>query len=88
MAEHDRDKITFTLLTNLHKDKKSSIEMRLGARFDDFIELFEEIFEVDLYGYRLKFLDKSTGRQIQQLKEANRKNGNPVVELFVEAPGG
>ena len=62
--------------------------MRLCAKFEDYIELFEEIFEVDLYGYKLKFMDNNTGRQLTQLKDASRANGEPVVELFVEAPGG
>jgi len=51
------------MMTNIRGDDvKKSIEMRLNARLVAFIELYEELFEIDLYAYKLKFVDCNTGR--------------------------
>jgi len=35
--------------------------MRVNAKLIGFIELYEEIFGIDLYAYKLKFIDQNTG---------------------------
>jgi hypothetical protein len=35
--------------------------MRVNAKLIGFIELYEEIFGIDLYAYKLKFIDRNTG---------------------------
>jgi uncharacterized protein YlaN (UPF0358 family) len=89
MTEGDREKIRFTLTTNLRGEEvRKSIDMRLNSRLLNFIELYEELFEIDLYAYRLKFIDRNTGKEVNTLNQVNRDKGEPRVELFVEAPGG
>lgn len=89
MAEGDREKIRFTLTTNLRGEEvRKSVDMRLNSRLLNFIELYEELFEIDLYAYRLKFIDRNTGKEVNTLAQVNRDKGEPRVELFVEAPGG
>lgn len=73
---NERDKIKFTMLTNITgEDKKKTIEMRGNAKFINFIELYEEIFDIDLYAYKLKFYDKNTGKEIESLSKADRSKG-------------
>jgi len=49
-----------------------------------YIELWEELFDLDLYAYRLKFVDRNTQREITCLMEADRdSNSVPKVELVV-----
>ena len=51
------------MITNITgEDKKKNIEMRANTKFINFIELYEEIFSIDLYAYKLKFYDKNTGK--------------------------
>lgn len=77
------------MTTNIRGDEvKKTIDMRLNSRLLNFIELYEELFEIDLYAYRLKFIDKNTGKEITMLSHANKDKGEPKIELFVEAPGG
>jgi hypothetical protein len=60
---NDREKIRFSMVTNLRGEEvRKSIDMRLNSRLLNFIELYEELFEVDLYAYRIKFIDKNTGK--------------------------
>ena len=85
----DREKVKMVLITNIRGDSmKKVVEMRLSARLMAFVELYEEIFEIDLYAYKLKFMDCNTGREINNLSQADRSKGEVQVELFVEAPGG
>jgi len=77
------------MITNITgEDKKKTIEMRANAKFINFIELYEEIFDIDLYAYKLKFYDKNTGKEIESLSKADCSRGEIRVELYVEAPGG
>ena len=86
---NDREKIRFSLVANLRGEEvKKVIDMRLNSRLLNFIELYEELFEIDLYAYRIKFIDKNTGKEVNTLSQVSRDKGEPRVELFVEAPGG
>lgn len=86
---NDREKIRFSMVTNLRGEEvKKVIDMRLNSRLLNFIELYEELFEIDLYAYRIKFIDKNTGKEVSTLSQVSRDKGEPRVELFVEAPGG
>lgn len=77
------------MTTNLRGDEvKKIIEMRPSARLNNFIELYEELFEIDLYAYRIRFYDKNNGNEITEVSKINRSKGEARVELFVEAPGG
>ena len=72
------------MITNVRGDQlKKVIEMRLNARLMAFIELYEEIFEIDLYAYKLKFIDSNTGREINNLMQADRSKGEAQVELYI-----
>ncbi len=62
--------------------------MRLNAKLIGFIELYEELFGIDLYAYKIKFFDMSTGAEINTLSQADRSKGEASVQLYVEAPGG
>lgn len=85
----DRDKIKFTLITNITgEENKKVIDMRLNAKLIGFIELYEELFGIDLYAYRMKFIDRNTGAEINTLSQADRSKGEVSVQLYVEAPGG
>lgn len=76
MADSDREKIRFTLTTNLRGEEvRKSIDMRLNSRLLNFIELYEELFEIDLYAYRLKFIDRNTGKEVSTLSQVNRDKG-------------
>jgi hypothetical protein len=51
------------MTTNLKGDKfPKKIDMRLNSKFVNFIELYEEIFDIDLYAYKLKFMDRATNK--------------------------
>ena len=64
------------MMTNIRGDEvRKVIDMRLNARLIAFIELYEELFEIDLYAYKLKFIDCNTGREINNLKQADRSKG-------------
>ena len=77
------------MITNIRgQQNKKVLEMRLNARLLTFIQLYEELFEIDLYAYKIKFIDCNTGKQINNLLQADRSKGEAQVELFVEAPGG
>lgn len=72
----DRDKIKFTLITNITgEENKKVIDMRLNAKLIGFIELYEELFGIDLYAYRMKFIDRNTGAEINTLSQADRSKG-------------
>ncbi len=49
--------------------------MRLNAKLTSFIEVYEEVFDIDLYAYKMKFIDKNTGREINTLSQADRTKG-------------
>ena len=49
--------------------------MRLNAKLLNFIELYEELFDIDLYAYKLKFFDANTGKEISSLAQADRSKG-------------
>lgn len=64
------------MVTNLRgEEAKKSIEMRLNSQLLNFIELYEELFEIDLYAYRIKFIDKNTGKEVNTLAQVNREKG-------------
>lgn len=80
----DREKIRFTMVTNLRGEEvRKTIDMRLNSRLINFIELYEELFEIDLYAYRIKFIDKNNGKEITTLSQVYRDKGEPRIELFV-----
>jgi hypothetical protein len=88
-APCERDKIKFSMITNIGgEENKKTIEMRLNAKLIGFIELYEELFGIDLYAYKIKFFDMSTGAEINTLSQADRSKGEASVQLYVEAPGG
>lgn len=86
---NEREKVKMIMITNIRGDQvKKVIDMRLNARLMAFIELYEQIFEIDLYAYKMKFIDRNTGREINNLLQADRSKGQAHIELYVEAPGG
>lgn len=80
----DRDKIKFSMITNITgEEHKKIIDMRLGAKLIGFIELYEELFGIDLYAYKIKFIDRNTGAEINTLGQADRSKGEVSVQLYV-----
>lgn len=64
------------LSTNINSPPiKRILEMRPNARFLQFIELYEEIFDIDLYGYKLKFIETDTRKEVFTFGDCNLMNG-------------
>ncbi len=59
---NERKKVRVMMTTNINGQAvKKTLLMRVNAKLIGFIELYEEIFGIDLHVYRLKFIDRNTG---------------------------
>lgn len=69
MSYEGKEKKTFIMTTNVKgPNEERKVTIRLEAKFIGFIELWEELFDLDLYAYRLKFFDKTTNKEITCLQ--------------------
>ncbi len=51
------------MITNVKGPKEErKVTIRQDAKFISFIELWEELFDIDLYGYRIKFRQLETNK--------------------------
>jgi len=76
------------LVTNLRKGIEKKIEMRANSQLINFIELYEEIFDIDLYAYKLKFFDNNSKKEVTKPSQAVSSQSIPSIMLHVETPGG
>lgn len=85
-------KIEFELSTNVcPKNKIRRVKVYKEVPLSNFMELYEQIFGIDLYAYRVSFLHEKKAisklEDIEELEQAVRDN-NLKLELFVEYAGG
>ncbi len=59
MEQNSREKRTIIMVSNVKGDEcMRKLNFRNHHNFDAFLELYEEIFDLDLYAYRVRFVDR------------------------------